>query len=73
MYEKIEIVEWVPTPEMRWYAPNSELMPLKLQRQFDCTARDGSTGKIWAEVHQNSPFCRVFVRPNVELSGLRGF
>lgn len=64
--DKIEIVEWTPTPELRWHAPDPKLMPLKLQRLFDCKASDGSTGQIWADVHPNSPFSRVAETPNAK-------
>lgn len=64
--DKVEIIEWVPTPEVRWYAPTPESLP-KWQRLFDCKASDGSTGKIWADVHLHSPFSRVVETPNAKV------
>ncbi len=54
-----EIISWEPTIELRWYTPDAKYMRFRLYRRFLCTANDGTSGHIWAEVFPESPFTRV--------------
>ena len=65
----VEIVEWKPTPETRWYSPDRRYVPERLERRFECKASDGTSGHLWAEVYPESPFVRVTKTPNAELRG----
>lgn len=60
----VEIVEWKPTPETRWYSPDRRYVPERLERRFECKASDGTSGHLWAEVYPESPFVRVTKTPN---------
>ena len=65
----VEIVEWKPTPETRWYSPDRRYVPERLERRFECKASDGTSGHLWAEVYPESPFVRVTKTPNAKLNG----
>jgi hypothetical protein len=65
----VEIVEWKPTPETRWYSPDRRYVPERLERRFECKASDGTSGHLWAEVYPESPFVRVTKTPNAKVTG----
>ncbi len=62
--ETVEIVEWEPTPELRWHSPDRRYVPERLERRFFCKASDGTTWRQWVEVHQENSFVRVDKTPN---------
>lgn len=55
LQHNVEIIEWQPTPELRWYSSDERYFPVRLERRFACKASDGTNGYVWAEVpHENS-------------------
>jgi hypothetical protein len=54
-----EIINWEPTPEMRYHSPDRRYVGTKLQRKFIIICSDGTTGELWDEVHAGNTYVRV--------------
>ena len=62
MSNPVEIIEWMPLHEFRYYTRDAKLIPPVLQGRFKCKASDGTSGEIWAEVNPDSPFYPVGIK-----------